>query len=60
MKADEYVRSREEAQGNPKTLTWAIDQTTRYRLLREYQPGTLMQVRDGPEKEEEYQATAGF
>ena len=41
VKADEYVRSREEAQGNPKTLTWAIDQTTRYRLLREYQPGTF-------------------
>ena len=44
--ADEYVRSRDEAQGNPKTLTWAIDQTTRYRLLREYQPnnGTLLQL----------------
>lgn len=44
MQADEYVRSREEAQGNPKTLTWAIDQTTRYRLLREYQPGSVLQL----------------
>lgn len=59
VKADEYVRSREEAQGNPKTLTWAIDQTTRYRLLREYQPGTLMQVGTGLRKKKNIKQLQG-